>query len=52
MIKDVLYVTGMKCNMLNVRQLIKKGFSVITKDGALELLDTKNNYERWNLRIN
>ncbi|XP_050920266.1 uncharacterized protein LOC127137902 [Lathyrus oleraceus] len=32
MIKDVLYVPGMKCNMLSVGQLVEKGFSVIIKD--------------------
>lgn len=40
MIKDVLYVPGMKCNMLSVRQLVKKGFLVVMKDEALELFDT------------
>lgn len=43
MIKDVLYVPGMKCNLLSVRQLVEKGFSVIMKDGALELFETHNN---------
>ena len=33
----------MKCDFLSVRQLVEKGFSVIMKDGALELLDTQNN---------
>lgn len=39
LIKDVLYVPGMKCNLLSVGQLVKKGFSVIMKDGALELFN-------------
>lgn len=43
MIKDVLYVLGMKFNLLSVRQLVKKVFSVVMKNGALELLDIKNN---------
>ena len=43
MIKDVLYVPKMKSNMLSVRQLVKKGFSVIMKEGALELFDMQNN---------
>lgn len=43
MIKDVLYVLGMQCNLLSVRQLVEKGFSVVMKDGALKLFDTQNN---------
>ena len=41
--KDVLYVPGMKCNLLSVGQLVKKSFSVVMKDGVLRLFDTKNN---------
>ncbi|XP_058782486.1 uncharacterized protein LOC131656930 [Vicia villosa] len=40
MIKYVLYVPGIKYNLLSVGQLVKKGFSVVMKDGALELFDT------------
>lgn len=40
MIKDILYVLDMKCNLLYVGQLIEKGFSMVIKDGALELFDT------------
>ncbi|XP_050896104.1 uncharacterized protein LOC127102817 [Lathyrus oleraceus] len=40
MIKDVLYVPRMKCNLLSVGQLIEISFSVIMKDGALELFET------------
>lgn len=43
MIKDVLYVPGMKCNLLSIRQLVEKGFLVVMKDGAFELFDTHNN---------
>lgn len=43
MIKDVLYVPRMKCNTLSVRQVIKRGFEVVMKDGSLELFDTKTN---------
>ena len=43
MIKDVLYVPGMKCNLLSVGKLVEKGFSIVMKDGALKLFDTKNN---------
>ncbi|XP_050889237.1 uncharacterized protein LOC127094444 [Lathyrus oleraceus] len=40
MIKGVLYVCGMKCNLLSVGQMVEKGFSVLIKDRALELFDT------------
>ena len=36
MIKDVLYVLGMKCNLLSVGQLVEKGFSVVMKDGVFK----------------
>ena len=32
----------MKCNLLSVEQLVEKGFSVVMKDGALELFDIQN----------
>lgn len=41
-IKDILYVPEMKCNLLSVGQLIEKGFLVVMKDEALKLLDTHN----------
>ena len=43
MIKYVLYVPGIKCNLPSVRQLVKKGFSFVMKGGVLKLFDTKNN---------
>ena len=43
MIKDVLYVSRMRCNLLSVGQLVIKCFSVIMKDGVLEFFDTPNN---------
>ena len=43
MIKYVLFVPGMKCNLLSVGQLVEKGFSVVMKDEVLKLFDTKNN---------
>ena len=43
MIKDVLYVLGIKCTMLSVGQLVEKGFSGVMKDGFLKLFDTQNN---------
>ena len=42
MIKDVLYVPGMKCNLLSVRKLVENQFSVVMKDGALEIFDIQN----------
>lgn len=42
-IKDVLYVPGIKCNLLSVGQLVEKGFSVVIKDEAFKLFETQNN---------
>lgn len=39
MIENVLYVLGMKCNLMSVGQLVEKGFSVIMKHDSLELFD-------------
>jgi len=36
-IEDVLYVLGMKCNLLSVGQLVQKGYSVTMKDNSLKL---------------
>lgn len=41
MIKDVFYAPGVKCNLLSVGQLVDF-FSMVMKDGALELFDTQN----------
>jgi len=41
-IKDVLYVPGMKCNFLSVGQLIETGFSVTMKNEVLELFAASN----------
>jgi hypothetical protein len=38
-IEDVIYVTGMQCNMLSVGQLAQKGYSVIMMDNSLKLFD-------------
>ena len=43
MIKDVLYIHGIKYDLLSVGQLVEKGFSIFMKDGVLKLFDTKNN---------
>nr|XP_004502196.1 uncharacterized protein LOC101504822 [Cicer arietinum] len=39
MIDNVLYVPGMKSNLLSIGQLIQKGFQVIMKNDALEMYD-------------
>lgn len=36
MIKDVLYVHGINCNLLIYGQLVEKGYYVVMKDGAFE----------------
>lgn len=41
-IEDVLYIPGMKCNLLCVGYLIEKGFSVIMKNEALKLFNISN----------
>ena len=40
-IESVLYVPSMKCNLLNVGQLVEKGFSVCMKDDLLKVYDSK-----------
>lgn len=47
MIKDVLYIPRMKCNLLSVGQLVEKNFSVVMKDGDFELVDTQNSCSAW-----
>jgi len=37
--EDVLYVSGMQCNLLSVGQLVQKGYSVTIKDKPLKLFD-------------
>jgi len=39
LIKNVLYVPGMRCNLMSVGQLVEKGFSVSMKGGMLKLFD-------------
>ncbi|XP_058732664.1 uncharacterized protein LOC131604222 [Vicia villosa] len=41
MIKDVLYVPGMKFKLLSVGQLVERGFLVVMKDGVCKLFDTR-----------
>ena len=38
-VEEVLYVSGMQCNLLSVGQFIQKGYSVIMKDNTLKLFD-------------
>jgi len=40
-IENVLYVPGMKCDLLSVGQLVEKGFSVSMKDDFLKVYDSK-----------
>ena len=40
LIENVLFVPGMKCNLGSVRQLVEKGFSIITKHDFWKLFDT------------
>lgn len=39
LIQDVLYVPGMKCNLLSLGQLVEKGFTVLMKDACLKMFD-------------
>ena len=39
LIEDVLFIPGMKCNLMSLGQLIEKGFSIIIKHDYLELYD-------------
>lgn len=38
-IQEVLYVPGMKCNLLSLGQLVEKGFSVVMKNDNLKMFD-------------
>ncbi|GAU50483.1 hypothetical protein TSUD_409690 [Trifolium subterraneum] len=40
--EDVLYVPGMKSNLLSIGQLIQKGFEVKMKNNSLSLFDTNH----------
>ncbi|GAU46952.1 hypothetical protein TSUD_281870 [Trifolium subterraneum] len=40
-IEKVLYVPGMKCNLMSVGQLLEKGFKAVFKGEALKLFDSK-----------
>lgn len=39
-IQDVMYVLGMKCNLLSLGQLVEKGFTVIMKNECLKMFDS------------
>ncbi|XP_019455127.1 PREDICTED: uncharacterized protein LOC109356254 [Lupinus angustifolius] len=41
LIFDVLFVPGMKYNLLSIGQLVQKGFTAIMGNGQVEVLDTK-----------
>ena len=40
MITNVLYVPGMKSNLISMGQLLEKGFSMKMSNGSLEVYDT------------
>ncbi|WJX39045.1 hypothetical protein P8452_26635 [Trifolium repens] len=40
-IEKVLYVPGMKCNLMSIGQLISKGFKIVIEDETLQLFDSK-----------
>ncbi|GAU46965.1 hypothetical protein TSUD_143070 [Trifolium subterraneum] len=40
-IEKVLYVPGMKCNLMSVGQLLKKGFKAVFEGETLKLFDSK-----------
>lgn len=37
--QEVLYVPGMKCNLLSLGQLVEKGFTVLMKNGFLKMFN-------------
>ncbi|XP_058784891.1 uncharacterized protein LOC131659762 [Vicia villosa] len=39
MIKDVLYIPGIKCNLLSVGQLLEKGYNIRLEDKILRVVD-------------
>ncbi|XP_019433850.1 PREDICTED: uncharacterized protein LOC109340583 [Lupinus angustifolius] len=39
LITDVLFIPGLKCNLLSIGQLVQKGFSATMKDGHCEIYD-------------
>ncbi|XP_019451724.1 PREDICTED: uncharacterized protein LOC109353818 [Lupinus angustifolius] len=41
LISDVIFVPGMKYNLLSIGQLVQKGFTSIMGNGQVEVLDTK-----------
>jgi len=43
LIEKVLLVPGMKCNILSIRQLIEKGFSVTMQGNMLYLYNKQDN---------
>ncbi|XP_058771127.1 uncharacterized protein LOC131644592 [Vicia villosa] len=39
MIKDVLYIPGIKCNLLSIGQLLEKGYNIRLEDKILRVVD-------------
>lgn len=42
LIKNILYVPGMKYNLMSVGQLVENGFSVVLNVDLLQLFDNKD----------
>ena len=42
-IEEVLYVPGLKTNMISLRRLLQKGFMVTTKNNCLNIFDQNKN---------
>jgi hypothetical protein len=46
-IESVLYVSGMKWNLLSIGQLVEKGFTMKIGRDSLKLFDADKKLERW-----
>jgi len=42
-ISDILYIFGMKCNLLSFGKLPEKNYKVNMEDGMLKVIDAKGN---------
>lgn len=41
MIKDILYISGIKCNLLSIGQFLEKGYKIHMENKGLRVLDAK-----------
>ncbi|PNY15026.1 hypothetical protein L195_g011716 [Trifolium pratense] len=39
-VNDVLYIPGMKCNLLSIGQLIEKNYMIAIEDGIMKVMDS------------